>query len=54
MCGRDADLKKTYGIITTLVIQRSSNRFYYLEPRFKTNCKENELYIPIQQNEAYE
>jgi len=43
MCGRDADLKEIYGIITTSVAQRSSNRSYYLEPRFKTNCKENEL-----------
>jgi len=32
-------LKETYGIITTSITQRSSNRFYYLEPRLKTNYK---------------
>jgi len=35
---------KRDGIIITSVTQRSSNRFYYLEPRFKT--KENELLRP--------
>jgi len=40
--GRDTE---AYGIIIyTSVTQRSSNRFYYLESRFKT--KENELLRP--------
>jgi len=34
--------------------RRSSNRSYYLEPRLKTNCKEMNYYVPIQQDEAYE
>jgi len=45
--GRDmegTDLKEAYGIIIISVTQRSSNRFYYLEPRFKT--KQNELLRP--------
>jgi len=40
---RDADLKEAYGIIITSVTQGCLIRSYYLEPRFKTNCKENEL-----------
>jgi len=43
ICGRDEKLKEAYGIIITQVTQRSPNRSYYLEPRLKTNCKENEL-----------
>jgi len=42
----DFYLKENYGTITTSVAQWKANRFYYLEPRFKTNCKENELLRP--------
>jgi len=50
MGGRDTDLKETYGIITTSVTQRSSNRSY-LESRFKINMYQDiNNYVPIQQD----
>jgi len=49
MYGRNTDLKEIYGIITTSVTQRCSNRSYYLESRFKTNMYQDmNYYVPIQ------
>jgi len=48
ICGRDGKLKEAYGIIITSVTQGCSIGSYYLEPRLKTNCKENELLLGVQ------
>jgi len=53
MCGRDADLKKTYGIITTSVTQEEFEPI--LLPRsviLRQTAKKMNYYV--QQDEAYE